>query len=67
MQRPILRGTGIRAQTIVLATREFAPAALAEQYDISEALVQEALNFYAAHRAEIDAYIEAEAAMVPAA
>lgn len=65
LQRPILRGTGIRAQTIVLAVREFAPAALAEQYDISEALVQEALNFYAAHRAEIDAYIEAEAAMGP--
>jgi uncharacterized protein (DUF433 family) len=66
LSRPVLRGTGIRAQTIILAAREFTPAALAEQYDISEALVQEALNFYAAHRAEIDAYIDAEAAMGPA-
>ena len=63
LQRPVLRGTGIRVQTIVLAAREFTPAALAEEYDIPETLVQDALNFYQAHRAEIDAYVEAEAAL----
>ena len=36
-----------------------------ERLDLTEAQVQEALDFYEAHRAEIDAFIQAEAALDP--
>jgi uncharacterized protein (DUF433 family) len=36
------------------------PAEVAAEYDLPEARVVEALAFYAAHRAEIDAQIAAE-------
>lgn len=62
---PILRGTGIRVQTIVIATQSNTPAEIAEDYDLSQAQVQEAISFYEAHRAEIDAHIQAEAALEP--
>ena len=62
---PVLRGTGIRVQTIVIASENMSPAEIAEDYDLTVAQVQEALNFYKAHRAEIDAYIQAEAALEP--
>lgn len=64
-RRPALRGRGLHVQTLVIASREFSPAALAEEYDLTESLVMEALEFYKAHRAEIDAHIEAEAALAP--
>jgi uncharacterized protein (DUF433 family) len=62
---PTLRGTGIRVQTVVTAARqwEMAPAQIAAEYDLPEAQVNEALAFYNAHRAEIDAAITAEQAM----
>lgn len=62
---PILRGTGIRVQTIVIASRDWGrPAAqVAADYGLSEAQVQEALAFYQAHRSEIDAYMAAEEAL----
>lgn len=65
---PVLRGTGIRVQTIVIAERAWglSVAQIAEEWDLSERQVTEALSFYAAHRAEIDADIEAEKRMVPA-
>lgn len=62
---PVLRGTGIRVQTIVLASRNNTPAEIAEDYDLTLAQVQEALSFYKAHRVEIDAHIQAEAALEP--
>ena len=62
---PVLRGTGIRVQTIVIASESMSPSEIAEDYDLTLAQVQEALNFYEAHRAEIDAYIQAEAALEP--
>ena len=62
---PILRGTGIRVQTIVIASQNNTPAEIAEDYDLPQAQVQEALDFYEAHRAEIDAHIQAEAALEP--
>ena len=62
---PILRGTGIRVQTIVIAAQNNTPAEIAEDYDLPQAQVQEALDFYEAHRAEIDAHIQAEAALEP--
>jgi uncharacterized protein (DUF433 family) len=41
------------------------PAEIAGDYDLTVAQVQEALNFYRAHRAEIDVFIQAEAALEP--
>ena len=60
---PVLRGTGIRVQTIVVANEhwEQPPAEIAAAYDISDRQVSEALAFYAAHRSEIDQAITAEA------
>ena len=60
---PVLRGTGIRVQTIVVANErwEQPPAEIAAAYDISERQVSEALGFYAAHRSEIDQALMAEA------
>ena len=62
---PVLRGTGIRVQTIVLSSQNQTPAEIAEDYDLPHAQVQEALGFYNAHRVEIDAHIQAEAALEP--
>jgi uncharacterized protein (DUF433 family) len=62
---PILRGTGIRVQTIVLASHSNTPDQIAEDYDLPFAQVQEALGFYNAHRVEIDAHIQAETALEP--
>lgn len=62
---PVLRGTGIRVQTIVLSSQNQTPVEIAEDYDLPPAQVQEALGFYEAHRVEIDAHIQAEAALEP--
>ena len=62
---PILRGTGIRVQTVVVAAQqwEMAPAQITAEYGLTEAQVNEALAFYEAHRAEIEAAIAAELAL----
>lgn len=59
---PVLRGTGIRVQTIVIATQAWglSPAQVAAEYDLTEAQVKNVLAFYKAHRQEIDASIAAE-------
>ncbi|OQY36449.1 MAG: hypothetical protein B6243_03130 [Anaerolineaceae bacterium 4572_5.2] len=59
---PVLRGTGLRVQTVVVANQhwEMPPAQIAAEYDLTEAQVKGALAFYAAHRVEIDAVIAAE-------
>lgn len=62
---PVLRGTGIRVQTIALASQTNTPAEIAEDYDLPQSQVQEALGFYDAHRVEIDAHIQAESALEP--
>lgn len=61
----VLRGTGLRVQTIAIAARHWnlSPAQIAAEYDIDEAYVREALAFYKAHRQEIDADITAERAL----
>lgn len=61
----VLRGTGLRVQTVVLAARhwDLSPAQIADEYGIGEAQVREALAFYAAHHQEIDASIAAEQAL----
>jgi len=62
---PMLRGTGVRVQTVVVATQawELSPAQIAAEYDLTEAQVQDALAFYEAHRQEIEAGIAAEEAL----
>ncbi|HET89635.1 MAG TPA: DUF433 domain-containing protein [Chloroflexi bacterium] len=59
---PEVSGTGIRVQTIVVAAERWGmtPQEIAAEYDLTASQVEEALAFYAAHRAEIDRAIEAE-------
>jgi len=62
---PVLRGTGIRVQTIVVAARQWAmtPAQIAAEYDLAEAQIKEALGFYEDHRSEVDASLAVERAL----
>jgi uncharacterized protein (DUF433 family) len=62
---PVLRGTGIRVQTIAIDAQHWGMTreAIAEQYDLEQALVDEAMAFYEAHRIEIDLQIQAEKAI----
>jgi uncharacterized protein (DUF433 family) len=64
---PVVRGTGIRVQTLVVAVNawQMSPGQLAEEYDLSLEQVQQVLAFYAAHRAEIDSQIATETALEP--
>jgi uncharacterized protein (DUF433 family) len=62
---PVLRGTGIRVQTIIMAAEQRTIAEIAEDFDLTEAQVRDAQNFYEIHRIEIDAYIQEEAQMEP--
>jgi uncharacterized protein (DUF433 family) len=62
---PILRGTNIRVQTIVIASEERSIQEIAEDYDLAESQVQEALDFYQSHRNEIDLQIKAESELEP--
>ncbi len=64
---PVVRGTGIRVQTLVVAHRqwELTVAQIAEEYGLTQAQVKEALAFYSAHRAEIEQAIAAEEAQEP--
>ncbi len=59
---PVLRGTRIRVQTLVVESqqRHLSAERLAEKYHLTYAQVQEALDFYAAHRHDIDAAIQTE-------
>jgi uncharacterized protein (DUF433 family) len=59
---PVVRGTNLRVQTVVVAAGQWdlSPNEIAAEYGLSEAQMNEALAFYAAHRAEIDAAIAAE-------
>ena len=61
----MLRGTGVRVQTVVVAIQSWglSPAQVADEYDLSEAQVKDALAFYEVHRQEIEAGIAAEQAL----
>ena len=62
MPAPVLRGTGMRVQTVVVAHErwQMTPAQIAVEYGLSATQVEAALAFYAAHRAEIDAALKVE-------
>jgi len=64
---PVLHGTGIHVQTVAVAANVWGltPEQIAAEYDVAPAQVRAALQFYAAHRAEVDAAIAAEAALCP--
>ena len=59
---PVLAGSGIRVQTVVVAAKDWGlgPEEIASEYDLVVSQVEEALGFHEVHRAEIDAAIEAE-------
>jgi len=56
---PIIRGKGIRIQTIVIAFHRWQEtvADIARQYELSIPTVKEALAFYQAHKSIVDALI----------
>jgi uncharacterized protein (DUF433 family) len=60
----MVRGTGIRVQTLVVAAHTWglAPVQIAAEYDVPVTQVQEALAFYTCHQGEIDAELATEAA-----
>ncbi len=59
---PVLRDTGIRIQTLVIAHKhwEMDPSEIAAEYPVRPAQVKEALAFFESHREEIEADIAAE-------
>jgi uncharacterized protein (DUF433 family) len=59
---PVLRGAGIRVQTVAVAAREWewSPEQIGDEYGLTSSQVDQALAFYEAHPAEIDAAVEAE-------
>jgi uncharacterized protein (DUF433 family) len=59
---PVLRGAGIRVQTVVVAAQQWGLTVeqITAEYDLTQSQVEEALAFYEAHRAEVDAAMEAE-------
>ncbi len=66
--RPVVRGTAIHVQSLVIAAREWrlSTEQLVDEYDLSKAQVEDALAFYQEHQAEIDALIAADQALEPA-
>ncbi len=58
---PVLRGQGLRVQTIVVHTQNgLSPKEIAEEYNLEIGQVHEALTFYDAHKPEIEGSIQAE-------
>jgi len=59
---PVIRGTGVRVETIVVANQQFdqSVAKLAHEYSISKDAIDAALAYYQAHKQEIDALIQIE-------
>ena len=58
---PVIRGTGIRVQTIVFDIKMgLTPEQIAEEYKVDFVHIQEAMAFYNDHRLEIDTNIQME-------
>ncbi|MBG1267067.1 DUF433 domain-containing protein [Nostoc sp. WHI] len=62
---PIVHGTGLRVQTLAIASQQWGLSAeqITAEYDLSEAQVNAALAFYAVHQQEIDEAIAFEVAL----
>lgn len=65
--QPVLRGTGLRVQTLAAARESWglSPEQIAQDYGQPRQVVREALAFYEAHRDEIDAALAAEEGLEP--
>ncbi|WP_414566961.1 DUF433 domain-containing protein [Nostoc sp. CCY 9925] len=59
---PIIKGTGIRIQTVAIASQKWgmSPSQITNEYELTEAQVREALSFYAVNKEQIDAAIASE-------
>ena len=59
---PVLRGTGIRVQTIVVANRNWGLSVeeISTEYGLNQTQVKETLAFYQAHQQEIEMDLAAE-------
>lgn len=59
---PVLRGTGLRVQTVAIANQkgELSPQQIADEYELSETQIDEMLAFYQANKSQIDPAIRAE-------
>jgi uncharacterized protein (DUF433 family) len=57
---PIIRGKGIRVQTLMIAYNNWkeSVAEISQQYDLPQKTVKQALSFYEAHKKAMDALIE---------
>lgn len=62
---PVVRGTNIRVQTIVVAHQkwELSVEQIAEEYAVTKSQVEEALAFATVHQEEIQRALEAEQAL----
>lgn len=62
---PVVRGTGIRVQTIVVASERWdgTPAQTAAEYGLTETQVREARAFYQEHKEEIESAMRSEEAL----
>ncbi len=65
IKQPVIRESNLRVQTLVIAHEkwELSTEEIAEDYDLTVELVQEALNFYQIYRQEIDELISSENAL----
>jgi uncharacterized protein (DUF433 family) len=61
----VISGTGIRVQTIAIAAHKWklSPQQVREEYGLTQKQCQDALDFYAVHRNEIDKEIAIEEAI----
>ncbi|BAZ80112.1 DUF433 domain-containing protein [Sphaerospermopsis kisseleviana CS-549] len=59
---PIIKGTGIRVQTVVIASQKWGMSLsqIADEYELNEAQVKEALSFYVVNKEQIDTAISSE-------
>ena len=57
---PVIRGTGVRVETLVISHKEWQETAeeLARDYEIPVDAVREAMSFYEIHKAEVDTLIQ---------
>lgn len=59
---PLIRGTGVRVQTVVTAAQQWEMDAdqIAEEYDLDLESINQAMYFYKAHQSEIERAIPVE-------
>jgi uncharacterized protein (DUF433 family) len=59
---PVIKGTGVRVQTLTIAAHKWGMSAaqIADEYDLYEEQVTEALRFYAVNKERVDLAIASE-------